>query len=300
MQEEQHHHHHHHHDLHGKKLIWAVIINVALTVVQIIGGLLSGSLSLIADAIHNLSDAGSLIIAAIASKISKVPANNKMTFGYRRAEIIGALINSTTLVVVAFYLVYEAIIRYLNPEPIDGWIVVVIASVALVIDLLTALLTYSGSKDSLNIKAAFIHNVSDAMASVVVIISGVLIINFKIYEIDLVATLLISAYILYHGFFILKKCILILMQSVPENIPVEDVKSCIESVDMVENAHHIHLWQLDDKKVFLESHIKVKQHNLTHMEQIKKSIRQTLNDKYHIEHTTLEVEISEMGCTTSE
>lgn len=284
-------HHHHHHDLHGKKLIWAVVINVTLTVVQIIGGLLSGSLSLIADAIHNLSDAGSLIIAAVASKISKVPADNKMTFGYRRAEIIGALINSTTLVIVAFYLVYESIMRYFTPEPIDGWIVVWVAGVALIIDLLTALLTFEGSKDSINIKAAFIHNLSDAMASVVVIVSGVLIINYQIYIVDLIATVLISAYILYHGFLILKKCILILMQSVPEHLPVEEVKATIESVDMVENTHHIHLWQLDDKKVFLEAHIKISPKNLEHLETVKTQIKNILKSKHHIEHTTLEMEV---------
>lgn len=286
-----HHHHHHHHDLHGKKLIWAVIINVTLTIVQIIGGVISGSLSLIADAIHNLSDAGSLIIAAIASKISKVPANNKMTFGYRRAEIIGALINSTTLVVIAFYLVFESIHRYLNPKPIDGWTVVWVASFALLIDVVTALLTYEGSKDSINIKAAFIHNVSDALASVVVIISGIIIINVQIYAVDLVATILISAYILYHGFYMLKKCISILMQSVPEHIPVEEVKETIQNVYMVENAHHIHLWQLDDKKIFLEAHIKISQRNLEHIETVKSQIKQTLKSKHNIDHTTLEMEI---------
>ncbi len=286
-----HDHSHHHHGFGStKKLYLAVVVNIVLTVVQVVGGLLSGSLSLLADALHNFSDAGALAIAAVAARIAKIPPNQRMTYGYKRAEILGALINSTTLVIVGLYLLYEAVNRYFDQNPIDGWTVVWVATIALVIDVFTALLTFSGSKDSVNIKAAFIHNVSDAAASVVVIISGILIINYQIYVIDLVATVLISIYVLYQAFVLIKQCILVLMQSTPAHLNIDEIKKSIESVNLIKEAHHIHVWQLDDKKVLLEGHVVVDENDLSALEEIKSKIRATLREKFSIDHSTLEIE----------
>ena len=163
-------HHHHHHNLEiigDRRLGFAIIINILLTVAQVIGGVVSGSLSLIADALHNFSDASSLLIAYAARKIGRQPADQLRTFGYQRAEVIAALINLVVLVIVGLYLIYEAIWRFFDPQIITGWAVVIVASIALVIDLATAILTYSMSKDSVNIRAAFIHNVSDALSLVI-------------------------------------------------------------------------------------------------------------------------------------
>lgn len=293
-------HHHHHHDIEGvsqRKLYWAVAINVLLTVVQFVAGAISGSLSLVADAIHNLSDAGAIILAAFANRISQLPADRKMTFGYRRAQILGALINSSTLVLVAIYLIYESWNRFFDPQPIDGWIVIYVASVALVIDLFTAFLMYSGSKSSINIRAAFIHNVSDALASVVVIISGVLIILFQQYWVDLVATILISIYILYHSYFLLKKCVQILMQSVPEELDMPAIEAAVKSVTQVKDIHHVHLWQLDDRRYFFEAHVQIEPDHLHQIEGIKKSIKTLLKEKFSITHSTLEFEVTD-ACAT--
>lgn len=288
-----HHHHHHHHPENSKKLFWAVVINLLLTFFQVLGGILSGSLSLLADALHNFSDAGALIIAAAADKISKLPADQKRTYGYRRAEIIGALVNSTSLVVVGLYLVYEGVMRFQDQKPIDGWMVVGVASIALVIDLVTAILTYSGSKESINMRAAFIHNLSDALASVVVIVSGVLIGLYQIYFIDLVATIFISIYVLYHAYIMIKECVRILMQSVPEGLNLDEVVQGIGQIQGVENTHHVHVWQLDDKKIFFEGHIVVLEKDLLSIEEIKKKIRAYLQENFSIEHTTLEIELGD-------
>jgi len=153
-------------------MVLAIIVNVGLTFAQIVGGIFSGSLSLIADALHNFSDAASLAIAAYARRIARRPSNAAMTFGYVRAEVVAALINYTTLIVIGLYLVYEAVMRFITPEPVEGWIVVGVAVVALVIDLATAFLTYAMSKESMNIRAAFVHNVADALGSVGVIVAG--------------------------------------------------------------------------------------------------------------------------------
>lgn len=279
-------HIHSHHDTSGWKLSFAIFINVLLTIGQIIGGVLSGSLSLIADALHNLSDAGAILVAVIARSIGKKSANKNMTYGYKRAEIIGVIINSTTLILVGIYLIYVAINKYFNPTPIDGWIVFWVAGIALVIDIATALLTYmAGARDNMNIRAAFIHNVSDALASVVVIIAGVMIILYELYIVDVIATIGISLYVIYHGMVLLKKSILIIMQAVPEGISIDNIKSSLATINGVDNVEHIHIWQLDDKKIFFEGHVLLDNEQ---SELVKEEIRFALKDKFNITHSTIE------------
>jgi cobalt-zinc-cadmium efflux system protein len=288
-------HHHHHHLEHDspKKLYWAVGINVLLTIVQVIGGLMSGSLSLMADALHNFSDAGALMIAAIAAKISKIPANEKMTYGYRRAQVLGALINSTSLVIIGFYLLYEASMRYFDPSPIEGLMVVYVAMAALVVDLGTALLMMAGAKKNINFRAAFIHNLSDAAASVVVIVSGLLIHFYQMYIVDLIATVLISLFILYHAFFLIKQCILILMQSTPPDVNIDLIKGELASLSLVRNVRHIHVWQLDENYNFLEATLAIDSVDLTKMEEVKKHAKDLLKQRFAIGHATLEIEMNE-------
>ena len=161
--------HHHHAPSSDRGLISAVVINLTLTIAQVIGGVISGSLSLIADALHNLSDAASLGIALFARKISRRPADEDKSFGYQRAETVAALINLTLLVVISLYLIYEAAWRVIEPKIITGWIVIIVAGIALVVDMITALITFRMSKHSTNMKAAFLHNLSDALASLGVI-----------------------------------------------------------------------------------------------------------------------------------
>ena len=281
-----HSHSHHHAHQHDGKLNLAVFINILLTIAQIIGGILSGSLSLIADALHNLSDAGAILIAIFARKIARKPANSKMTFGFKRAEILGALINSTTLIIVGLYLIYEAISKFFNPQPVDGWIVVWIASIALIIDAVTAWLTYrSGAKDNLNLKAVFIHNMSDALASVVVIIAGSLIILYQWYIVDLLATIAISFYVIYHGYSLAKETMIILMQAVPESIDIDELSAELQDLNMVEKVWHLHVWQLDDKEIFLETSLAFTPSDSVHD---LNPIKDLLKDKYGIHHSTIE------------
>ena len=192
-----HHHHHHHHvsdfsEKGERSLWWAVGANVLLTVAQVIGGLVSGSLSLIADALHNFSDAASLLIALVAIRIGRRKPDEFKTFGYKRAETVAALINLTVLIVLGFFLISEAVQRFFAPEPIAGWTVVMVAGIALVVDLFTALLTYRQSKHSMNMRAAFLHNLTDALASVGVIMAGTVILLYGWVWTDAAMTLLIA------------------------------------------------------------------------------------------------------------
>lgn len=288
----EHNGHHHHHNLEiigDRRLGFAIIINILLTVAQVIGGVVSGSLSLIADALHNFSDASSLLIAYAARKIGRQPADQLRTFGYQRAEVIAALINLVVLVIVGLYLIYEAIWRFFDPQIITGWAVVIVASIALVIDLATAILTYSMSKDSVNIRAAFIHNVSDALSSVGVIIVGALILLFQWYWTDTLITLLIAGYVLYQATLLLPKTIHILMEGAPENININDVVRVMEAVEGVSNVHHVHLWQLDEHRNALEAHVVI--HDFSETESIKQLLKLEIEKTFSISHSTLEFEV---------
>ena len=285
-------HHHHHHNIDAmddRKLGWAIAINMLLTLAQIIGGIVSGSLALIADALHNFSDAASLLIAWVARKIGRKPADHFKTFGYKRAEVIATLINLITLVIVGLYLVYEALWRMFEPQIIEGWMVVIVATIALVIDVVTAMLTYRMSKNSMNIRAAFVHNVSDALASLGVIIAGTLIILYDWYWTDTALTLLIAAYVLYQAASMLPKTIHILMQGAPKNIAIEEVTQVMEAVGGVKNVHHVHLWQLDEHDNALEAHVVIE--DIEQLESVKNAVKTQLQEQFHLMHSTLEFEI---------
>jgi cobalt-zinc-cadmium efflux system protein len=179
-------------------------------------------LALIADALHNFSDVIALILAFAARKISRRPADERMSFGYGRVEVVAALVNYTTLIVLSLHLIYEGILRFANPHPIDGWMVVWIAAIALVIDLVTAALTYSMSKDSMNIRAAFVHNISDALGSVAVIVAGTLVILKGWVWVDPVVTLMIAGYILWHVKSEVGGVVRVLMLGAPEGLDAQD------------------------------------------------------------------------------
>lgn len=271
-----------------KRLWWAVVANVALTFAQIIGGIISGSLSLIADALHNFSDAASLLIALVAIRIGRKPPDHFKTFGYKRAETVAALINLTTLIIIGLYLCYEAVLRFITPEPIAGWMIVLVAGFALVVDVFTALLTYSQSKNSMNIKAAFLHNVTDALASVGVIISGTLILLYGWIWTDAAMTLLISGYVLWQGFTQIPQVIHLLMEGTPKHIKIGDVVSLMKAQTGVEDVHHVHIWQLDEQSNALEAHIILE--DVAVMDTVKTAVKEMLHDKFEITHSTLEFE----------
>jgi cobalt-zinc-cadmium efflux system protein len=270
------------------RLFWAVIVNVALTVAQIIGGVLSGSLALIADALHNLNDAASLGLALFARRIGRRPADKLMTFGYGRAELVAALINLTTLIIVGLYLLAEAVTRYFDPQPIAGWTVVIVAGFALVIDIVTALLVHAGAKRSLNVKAAFLHNVSDALASVGVIVAGTLIILYQLYIADLVVTVVIAAYVLHQGLSLMPKTVRLLMGGVPDDVEYDAVVATLLGTDGVKDLHHVHIWSLDEHKRALEAHLVPHDGSLQSFEGVKQRVREALSAHFAIEHATLE------------
>ena len=290
------HHHHHNKSDSDTSLFFAIAINIVLTLAQVIGGIISGSLSLIADALHNLSDATSLGIAIFARAISRKPADEFKTFGYQRAEVVAALINLTLLITISFYLIYEAVWRIIEPQIITGWIIVLVAGIALIVDIATALITYKRSKNSINMKAAFLHNLSDALASIGVIFAGTLILLYDWYWVDTLVTFLISGFILLQGLILLPKTIHLLMEGTPEGLSTEEIKIEAEKIKDVQDVHHIHIWNLDENRIALEAHVVVTSDDFKKVELIKYRIKELLKNKFNISHSTLEFENLDTNC----
>ncbi|AJE45490.1 cation diffusion facilitator family transporter [Celeribacter indicus] len=290
-----HSHRHHHHvdpDAGDRRVAAAVAVNLLLTLAQIVGGVISGSMALIADAIHNLSDAVSLVIAFGARKLSRKPRDKEMTFGYGRAEVVAALVNYVSLVVISVYLFAEGVSRLFNPPEIAGWTVVVIAGIALAVDLVTAALTYAMSKDSLNIRAAFLHNLADAATSVAVILGGAVILIWDWRLIDPILTIAISVYILWHALAEVRPVIRILMLGTPEDVQTDELSAAMAEVAGVESVHHVHLWQIDERRRSVEAHVVVAGTPAPVLAAIKRMLR----ERFDIGHSTLEVERPGQGC----
>ena len=256
------------------------------------GSIISGSLSLIADASHNFSDAISLIIAFGARRLAGRPSDETMTLGYVRAEIVAALINYTTLIVIGLYLVYEAVMRFFEPQPIAGWIIIIVAGIALAVDVITALLTYAMSKSSMNIRAAFLHNVADALASVGVIVAGTLILLYDWQIIDPIVTLMIAGYILWQAFTEIGASIQMLMLGVPPDVDAREVVDSLRSVQGVDRVHHVHVWAIDEQHNALEAHVVVADDAAQDIEAIKRQMKALLRERFSIGHTTLEMELT--------
>ena len=285
------HHHHHHNEISEKNLLITTILNFAITFAEIVGGILSNSLALLSDALHNLSDAIALFVAYIAHRIGKRDPNLRKTFGYKRIEIIVALFNAVVLISISFVLFYEAIHRLFEPEPIKGTLMLVVAIIGFLANIISVFLIKKDSNKNLNMKAAYLHLLGDTLSSVAVIIGGILIVYFEVYWIDPVVTFIIGLYILKESYGILKQAANILMQSAPENINLVEIKNEIEKLHEVANIHHVHAWNLTDSSIHFESHVDVKEDiKISEIQKIREKIETILKDHYHINHFTIQFE----------
>tara|TARA_R100000027_G_scaffold57552_3_gene47216 strand:+ start:2731 stop:3648 length:918 start_codon:yes stop_codon:yes gene_type:complete len=294
------HNHNHSHsseNVSDSVLLWCIIVNLGLSAFEFVGGVIAGSVALMADAAHNTNDAAALLIAYIARKISKKGADAKYTFGYRRAELIGAMIQLTALILVGLYLVYEAVRWIFEPEPLLGGWIMAAAGVAVVVDVVTAWLLWAMSKGSLNVKAAFLHNLTDAGASVAVLIGGATIYWLDWSWVDPLISLGIAGYILYMSFGMLKKTSRILMEGTPPELSLDEIKEALEDLDGVENVHHIHVWELDEHHRALEAHVVIGENrSMEEVESLKTTIKEHLDERFSITHSTLEMESADKDC----
>lgn len=275
-----------------RRILGTVALNVLLTVAQVIGGIAAGSVALVADALHNLNDAMALVIVWVSRRISRRRPDSERTFGYRRAQVIGALVNLVALAVVALFLGYESILRFFEPRDVGGWTVIWLAGVALVIDVGTVLLLISMRKGNVNVRAAFLHNLSDALASVAVLLGGIAIVLWEVNWIDPLLSLGIVVFIFWQVARLLPETVRVLMEASPPGLDLEQVAAAITEVDGVLAAHHLHVWMLDEEHSALEAHVVIARHDATRMETIKAAIRHSV-ERFGIGHSTLELEYLE-------
>ena len=279
------------HQLNTKNLRISVVLNLAIAVAEVVGGMLANSLSLLSDALHNLGDGLALLFAYIANRVSRRDATDKKTFGYKRIEILSAFINSMVLIAISVYLFVEAIKRFYNPATIDSTIMLVVASIGLVANVISVLILHKDSAHNLNIKAAYLHLIGDTLSSVVVIIGGVLIYFYDLYWIDPAVTILIGIYILKEAIAIVKETLNILMQSTPEGIDLRDVKDEVEKLPGINNIHHVHTWALNENQFHFEAHVDLeKDMAVSESTLMQQKIEKMLYDKFDFAHVTLQFE----------
>ncbi|WP_336066831.1 cation diffusion facilitator family transporter [Mesoflavibacter sp. CH_XMU1404-2] len=289
-----HHHSHNHdhaHDLRGKKLLISILLNIGITAAQIVGGFVSGSLSLLSDALHNFTDVISLIVSYFASKLSRKKASNSKTFGYKRAEILAAFINASTLIIIAIILMIEAVKRFKNPETIESNLVIWLSLLAIIFNGLSVLLLKKDSESNINIKSAYLHLLTDMLASVAVLIGGLLMKYYQLFWVDSVLTFLIGLYLIWVGYDLLKTSTKMLMLFTPSHINVEDVVKRVNSLDYIKKLHHVHIWNLNDEELHLEAHLDLDSDmTITQFDAILQKIEQLLHDEFDINHVNIQPE----------
>ncbi len=276
----------------GKNLFFSIILNLTITIAQLIGGFISGSLALISDAIHNFSDVISLSFSYIANKLARRKTQTiRKTFGYKRAEIVVAFFNATSLMVIAILLGYTAIQRFFSPVEINSSLVIWLAIFGIFVNGFSVLLLKKDAEHNLNMKSAYLHLLGDMLTSVAVLIGGLLMKFYQIYWIDSVLTLLISIYLIKMSWKIFKESLQILMMFAPKHIVVDEVVQELYKIEAIKNIHHIHIWQLNDEDAYFEAHIEFKENiKLSEFDSVCKQIEIILHDDFDINHCNLQPE----------
>lgn len=286
------HHHDHAQGMTGRNLLYSIFINIGITAAQAIGGILSGSLALLSDALHNFSDVISLVISYIANKISKKEADFSKTFGYKRAEIIAAFVNAATLIVIALWLFKESVHRFFEPPKIiDSQLVIWLAIVSIVGNAFCAWLLYSSSKDNMNIRSSYLHLLTDMYTSIAVMAGGFVMKYFQIYWIDSLLTFFIAGYLIYMGYDLLKSSFKVLMLFSPDDFPLEELIEKVNAIEGVKNIHHIHIWSLNEHEIHLEAHVDITRDiRISEFDELLEKIEKVALEDFGINHINIQPE----------
>jgi cobalt-zinc-cadmium efflux system protein len=287
-----HEHHHHHHQVSGKNMAVAILLNILITVGQVIGGIIAGSMALLTDALHNFSDVIALLLSYIANRIAKRKPTAKQTFGFKRAEILSAFVNAAVLIGIAVFLIIEAAQRFFNPVEIQSDIVIWFALGSIVINLASVLMLHKDAKESMNIKSAYLHLMTDVMTSVAVLIGGILMKYYVIFWVDAVLSIAIAVYLIFSSYQLLLGTIKILMQFTPSGIDLDEINKRVTKIKEVKNLHHVHVWQLDEKMTLFEAHIDLSENiSIEEFQEILNQIDLILHD-FEIYHTNIQPEFN--------
>ena len=276
----------------GKHLVIAIVLNAIIFIVELVGGILTNSLALISDSLHNLSDFFALILSYIASRVVQWKSNSEKSYGYVRVEIFVAFINSMALVLIGMYVIYEGIQRFAHPEPVAGGWMLIIAAVGFVVNMAATFLLKSHAHHDLNMKSAYLHLLTDAIESLaVVVVAGVIV--WKDWQIlDPLVSIAIGLFIIKSAWSIVAETVHILTEGTPRGINLEEVASFIQSFPGVENVHHLHIWGLSSRVRALSAHVVVQDQLISNGCKISSQLEQELAKRFGINHPTLQFESS--------
>lgn len=283
--------HIHKNDIKDKNLLFSIVLNVVITIAQLIGGLVSGSLALLSDAMHNFSDVLSLVFSYIAHKLSRRKASIHYTFGYKRAEVLAAFVNASTLIIVAVILIFEAVKTFRNPEPIQTNLVIWLSILGIAANGISVLMLKSDANKNLNMRSAYLHLFSDMLASVAVLIGGLLMKFYQWFWVDSVLTIVIALYLIVVGWDLLIKSTQMLMLFTPSEIDIKEIVREVHKIPGVNKLHHIHVWHLNDEELHLEAHLDCSQNiTISEFNLLVHQIELTLFENFHINHTNIQPE----------
>jgi cation diffusion facilitator family transporter len=292
-------HHHAHHvdvqDTSGSRLLLTLALNFIIPVAQIVGGIIANSVALISDAMHNFSDFTAVLISYVAFRIGQKGASPENTFGYQRAEVMAALINGAILVGASIFIVYEAAVRFQHPQPVIGRIVMILAGVGILGNGFSAWLLHRDSKHSINIRGAFLHMLGDLLTSVVVLITGAILIFRPWYWLDPLLSLLIVIFILKNCWSVIKEATTVLMNATPKGIDIHQIKNFLENIPEVCAVHYLHAWNVSSSSIAFSCHVEVNDQTVSQTEVLSKKIRHDLYHRFGIDHPILQFETVRCG-----
>ena len=277
-----------------RRMAIALAITLAFVVIEAGAGIIANSLALLTDAAHNLTDVIALALSWYAIRLTLRPANSGKTYGYHRAGILIALFNSTTLVIIALGIFYEAYQRLISPPEVEAGLMTVVAAIAFIVNVVTALLVRQGSDHDLNQRSAFIHLAGDALSTLGALIAGVLIMFTGWYVLDPLVSVLIGLLILWNAWLIIRESVEILLEGTPRDIDVDVMVQDIQQVPGVRGVHDLHVWSITQNMRALSAHVLVDDEPISVGAGIQRQINEVLNKQYHIEHATLQLEC--VGC----
>jgi len=283
---------HYQHEVSGKNLGFAIVLNVGITLAQAIGGIISGSMALLSDAAHNFSDVLSMVISYLANRLSRREATEKQTFGFRRSEILAALINSATLIIISVIIIFEAVQRLINPVPVSANTVIYLAIAGILANGVSVLFLRNDSHENINMRSVYLHLFGDMLTSVAVLLGGLAMKYLQWYRTDSVFSIAIAIYLLYMSWRILRSSLHIMMQFTPEKVDIKEIAKRIENIAGVKNIHHVHVWQINEHDLMFEAHIDLEEDiKVSDFETILKEIKQSLKQN-RINHSTIQPEFS--------
>lgn len=285
--------HSHNHVDHGgieRRFLLSLALTGLIFFAELVGGLLTRSLALLSDAAHVFLDVFALGLSYVAIRLASLPPDDRHTYGYHRLRVLAALVNGATLLVVSFEIFREAIKRFSNPEPILAGPMLVVAIIGLVVNLIVAFVLRGHEQEDLNVRSAFLHVLGDALASVGVIVAGIVIVLTGWTVIDPMISMAIAVIILVGSGNVLRKALHILVEGVPRGLTATEVAEVMDSVPGVSEVHDLHVWTVSSEYIALSAHVVLDDQSLSEAQNILEDLETTLSEQFGIDHTTIQVE----------